>query len=312
MRVTPPHLVAALGYAEQGWAVLPLHAPERGGCSCGHPCGSVGKHPRLAHGVKDASHDPTLIRAWWQQWPRANVGIATGAASGLVVLDVDPRHAGEDTLATLQRHYQPLLPTLTAATGGGGWHLFFQQPAKSLIRNTTALLGLPGVDVRGEGGYVVAAPSLHASGASYRWVDAQIPVAPLPSWLKPLLLPHEPTPQARPLPCPGSPSEAGRYWLARALEHASPGQRNVVGFWLSCQLRDADLRLGEAEEVLRTYAAQAPPGDHPYRVREALASLHSAYQHAARLPTRHLLFDEDACSLPRERAMRYTRKRQFL
>jgi hypothetical protein len=176
MRVTPPCLEAALAYAAQGWAVLPLHTPQKGGCSCGHPCGSVGKHPLTAHGVKDASTEPARIRSWWQRWPQANVGIATGAASGLVVLDVDVRHAGEWSLGLLQQQqHAPLPPTLTAATGGGGWHLFFRLPPDGLVRNATALLGLPGLDVRGEGGYVVAAPSQHACGACYRWLDAQTP-----------------------------------------------------------------------------------------------------------------------------------------
>jgi hypothetical protein len=114
-------------------------------------------------------------------------------------------------------------------------------------------------------------------------------VAPLPSWLKSLLLPHEPAPPFRSLPCPSSPSEAGAFWLMRALEHASPGQRNVVGFWLSCQLRDAGLAEVEAEEVVRSYAAQAPPGEHAYTEHEALGSLHSAYQQPRRDPARRKL-----------------------
>jgi hypothetical protein len=289
MRVTASCLDAALAYAERGWAVLPLHSPRGAGCSCSQRCGSVGKHPRLAHGVKEASTDAALLRAWWQRWPGANVGMATGVASGLVVLDVDARHAGNASLARLQHQYQPLPPTLTAATGGGGWHLFFRLPPGSLVRNATALLGLPGLDVRGDGGYVVAAPSRHASGMWYRWVEAQAPLALLPTWLTPLLLPLQPTLQDHPLSGPGAPREAGRYWLLRALERAAPGQRNATGFWLACQLRDADLDLGEAEAVLRAYAAQASPGDHPYRVREALASLHSAYQQPRRAATRRTL-----------------------
>ena len=72
---------------------MPMHTPENGGCSCSaDDCGSAGKHPSTSHGVNDATMDSDLIRGWWQRWPRANVGFATGAASGLVVLDVDPRN----------------------------------------------------------------------------------------------------------------------------------------------------------------------------------------------------------------------------
>src|SRR6266700_2778202 len=79
-------LDAALTYAQKhGWAVLPIHTPRGGQCSCGNPtCTSVGKHPRTPHGVKDATTDEATIRDWWTRWPDANIGIATGADSGLV------------------------------------------------------------------------------------------------------------------------------------------------------------------------------------------------------------------------------------
>ena len=88
-------LKAALDYAAMGWAVLPLHAVEKGRCTCGDAgCGSPGKHPRTNHGLKDATSDPDTIRAWWAAWPDSNVGVRTGEESGIVVLDVDPRHGG--------------------------------------------------------------------------------------------------------------------------------------------------------------------------------------------------------------------------
>ena len=93
----PSTLEAALSYARKGWQVLPLHSirPD-GGCTCGNPgCGSPGKHPRTQHGVKDATTDEKLIRTWWSRWPDANVGVATGPASGIWwSFDVDPRHDG--------------------------------------------------------------------------------------------------------------------------------------------------------------------------------------------------------------------------
>src|SRR5262245_17069661 len=88
-------LTTALSYAARGWPVLACHSVQDGRCSCGNTaCEHAGKHPRTAHGVKDATTDPATITAWWQQWPDANVAIATGAVSGLVIIDVDPRSGG--------------------------------------------------------------------------------------------------------------------------------------------------------------------------------------------------------------------------
>ena len=83
-------LQAALDYAQDGWAVLPLQSVAQGTCSCGKDdCSSPGKHPRTAHGVKDSTTDVSIIRQWWAKWPDANIGLATGKVSGRVVLDVD-------------------------------------------------------------------------------------------------------------------------------------------------------------------------------------------------------------------------------
>jgi len=87
---SPDLLRAALDYVERGWFVVPLHSPAKGGCSCGRSdCASPGKHPRTAHGLKDASREPAKVREWWQRWPDANIGVLTGPESGIIVLDVD-------------------------------------------------------------------------------------------------------------------------------------------------------------------------------------------------------------------------------
>src|SRR5207245_1320032 len=110
------------------------------------------------------------IRGWWDRWPWANIGVAAGARSGLVVIDVEPAHGGNESLDHLQSLMGSLPVTLTASTGGGGWHLFFTHPGRGIeLRNTAGRLPgitdpLPGVDLRGDGGYVVAAPSRHRSG----------------------------------------------------------------------------------------------------------------------------------------------------
>jgi nicotinamidase-related amidase len=173
---------AALEYAEHGWLVIPLHSPTQHGCSCGRAeCESPAKHPRTAHGLKDASRDPAMIREWWSLWPDANIGIVTGPESGILVLDVDGKQ-GEESLIELERRYSPLPDTYTVRTGGGGLHLYFLWPKGADVRNSQSKFAL-GLDIRGQGGYVVAPPSLHSSGASYEINESAILPAPCPEWL---------------------------------------------------------------------------------------------------------------------------------
>jgi hypothetical protein len=183
-------LDAALAYAARGWPVLPLQTPVKTGCSCGHAdCTSIGKHPRyheedLAHGLKDATTDPDLIHRWWTRWPHANIGIVTGQASGLVVIDIDPRHGGHLTLEDLEAEHGKFPETVESQTGGGGRHLFYQHPGRALRCGTEALG--PGVDIKADGGYIVAPSSRHASGQRYEWEVSSHPddvaLAPLPAW----------------------------------------------------------------------------------------------------------------------------------
>ncbi len=177
-------LEAALTYAQQGWWVLPIHHPYGlGGCSCGRPdCKTPGKHPRLFHGIYESSTDPATIRDWWRRWPRANVGIATGQVSGFDVLDVDPRNGGDETLRELIAENAPLPETVEQITGSGGRHVLFAAAGLPLA----ASVGV-GLDIRSDGGLIVAPPSLHASGQRYEW-DAlsdpsSVPLAAWPDWL---------------------------------------------------------------------------------------------------------------------------------
>lgn len=124
-----------------------------------------------------------LVTSWWTRWPAANVGVVTGAVSGVVVLDVDPRNGGEGTLSAVGHRYGPLPETWVVRTGGGGRHHWFT-PADRVVPTTT--LG-PGLDLKGEGGLVVVPPSRHASGKVYEWVPGRSPdemeAAPIPEWL---------------------------------------------------------------------------------------------------------------------------------
>lgn len=175
--------LSALSYAKRGWPVLPVHNPGSAGCSCGNPaCKKVAKHPRTQNGLKNAATDPITIHDWWRRWPSANVGIRTGAPSRLVVLDLDPRHGGDVSLADLASKHGKLPFTPKAVTGGGGYHFFFCHPGVAIKSRASIAAGL---DIRADGGFIVAPPSKHASGSTYQWAtppDA-VPLAVLPEWL---------------------------------------------------------------------------------------------------------------------------------
>lgn len=182
-------------YIRQGWAVLPLWGMTGYLCQCGSPgCKSPGKHPipRLVpNGLKQATQDQDTFRQWANAFPDMNIGIVTGTISGIVVLDID---SGPDTtedndgfipFAELQQKHGNVDDTIAVQTGGGGLHLYFRHPGEA-VRNSAGTLG-KGLDVRGDGGYVVAPPSIHANGARYVWDADGHPrkrkPAPLPWWI---------------------------------------------------------------------------------------------------------------------------------
>src|SRR5215208_1264108 len=155
----PALLDAALWYAGLGIPVFPLHwVDDQGRCSCGKECGSAGKHPLIPIGHLGATTDAGQIRRWWSRWPHANIGIPTGERSRLLVLDVDVKNDGFTSLNALEEEHGRFPKTLTVRTGGGGMHAYLRYPAHCEIRNSAGRIGL-GLDVRGEGGYIVAPPS---------------------------------------------------------------------------------------------------------------------------------------------------------
>ena len=171
-----------LGY---GFSIVPVHQPISGGCSClRKDCSSVAKHPIPSRWQEVTSKQPEAIKAWWKAFRSPNAGVVTGKASGVVVLDIDPRHGGEDTLDNLQVKNGKLPDTATVQTGSGGYHYYFRDPGG--LKNATNVGG-QGVDFRGDNGFVVSPLSKHACGGTYDWYDEQTPdsvgFADLPRWL---------------------------------------------------------------------------------------------------------------------------------
>jgi hypothetical protein len=206
-------LDAALAFARRGHAVLPLTWPiEVNGrlvCSCRRAadCTAAAKHPygRLApNGLLSAATDEAVIRKWFADTPAVNLGVVTDK---LIVLDIDPRHDGDSSLAAVEREYV-FPPTWRVMTGGGGEHVIFKCPDGAAIGSSSAssnpLLGA-GIDIRARGGYIVAPPSRHLAGRAYAWsVDhhpADIELAEAPAWLIEKLVPA-PSRQAEALPQP--------------------------------------------------------------------------------------------------------------
>jgi hypothetical protein len=200
---SPSSLSAALQFARYHWSVIPMRARD--------------KRPLikwLEYQQRLATEDE--INEWYQLWPSANVGIVTGAISGLVVLDIDPRHGGEQSLAQWEKIFDPLPVTLEARTGGGGRHVYFKHPG-GVIHNRAGIAS--GIDLRGDGGCVVAPPSIHSSGKAYTWLSGHEPgkvaLAELPGWLLKLVRSDDKVP-----------GHGLGHWRQLVTEGVAEGERN--------------------------------------------------------------------------------------
>lgn len=172
-------LEAALAYAAMGFKVFPVHGIINGKCTCGYPgckAPNSGKHPATQNGLKAATDNSDTIRSWFEKtnW---NVAIATGAGSKIWVLDIDGAQ-GEESLNNLEK-INGKLPLTMESTTGRGRHLIFKHTGEE-IRNSASKIGLK-IDARGDGGYIVAPPSRHYSGAVYTMGGGALEYAP--DWL---------------------------------------------------------------------------------------------------------------------------------
>jgi len=261
---------AAADYAQQGLSVFPLHHVATSACSCGKSgCTSPAKHPRTKKGLKNATVEQGKIDWWWRRWQLANIGIRTGAVSGIVVIDIDPRHGGNKSLDALTAEYGQLPVTVESKTGDGT-HFAFQHPGVK-IRNRTNFR--PGIDVRGDGGYIVAPPSMHINGRRYAWVSGQAPgevdLAPLPEWLLELLVSPVSVGETERTTATAADEntallDAAARYVAKA-DAVAEGQRNNMAFNLAGHLAafqtESGLRLHESQIVglLRQWNQQNDP-----------------------------------------------------
>jgi hypothetical protein len=195
---------AALGYAAVDYEVFPLRGKlPHGNCpECTPRSRRYREHAavdcqhELCHGLYAATTDPERVGRWWDRWP--GDGIGARVPRSLIVLDVDPRHGGDARLAELEAGFERLPPTRVSYSGrgDGGCHLWFLHPGgKPTIRALREVLGRGpeelGLDLKGHEGYVVLPPSRHPdTGQPYRWAEPLLDPAPMPGWLRRLLLPE--------------------------------------------------------------------------------------------------------------------------
>lgn len=162
---------AAVRYAETGWPVFPCHP--------------TGHQPLVNKGFYAATTDVDTVRGWWSRWPDAAIALRTGEDAGVFVVDVDPRHGGDIFLAELEAEHGALPDTVECQTGGGGRHIYLNWPGQHVKCSTGQIA--TGIDIKGDGGYVILPPSDHKSGNTYNWLfehePEACPITDAPAWL---------------------------------------------------------------------------------------------------------------------------------
>jgi len=232
-------VTAAMALANRGLAVFPVDP--------------MTKAPKTRHGYKDATRSEASIIQLWRKWPSAGIGVATGEPSGIVVLDIDPRNGGEDGFSDLAGRLGAPGATVRVITPSGGWHAWYRAPSVPVTCSAGKLA--PGVDVRGDGGYVVAPPTTRPDGTGWRWAGGS-PLAELqPEWLDALTAQNAAAP-ARPVAGPGS-------YVAMLAAGIPSGQRNqaltsLIGHLLA---HDVDVHLAAHILHLLNRSACHPPLD---------------------------------------------------
>ena len=303
----PSLLHSALDFAKRGLRVVPLHHIKAdGNCSCQDAACSKrkGKHPRRTKWQKRATTDADRIQRDWKTWPEANLGIATG--QGLIVIDIDG-DAGAQQFSGIVKG-QSIPPTVEVITGSGGRHLYFKYPSELTARNKKLDKN---IDVRGDGGQVVAPPSRHASGQNYKFLrHPREGIAELPIWLFQLLRKngnldeHPQESHGGPSSVQGKSAEAQRPGLVQnakeAKEDAFPASTLGEGSlkWLLAEMIDRYPILDQGQRndrMHRAVAALANKGLNPSEIGEVMNGWLQHFQSNYSTPYEEAISSLHAC-----------------
>ena len=210
-----------MAYINRGWAVIPVNSIKNGKCTCGKAdCASPGKHPKISNWQHEASIDPEQIKKWFSN-NDTNIGILTGQQSNLIVLDIDNKNENIGD-ASFDELFPDGIDTVEAITGNGR-HLYFKYSAGKEIGNSIGLM--PGLDLKGNGGFVVAPPSVHSSGRQYAFeassLPANTPLAELPNEILEKIKRNSATPRN----------------VSKPNEKVGEGQRNDYLFSQACSMQ---------------------------------------------------------------------------
>ena len=249
---------AAIWYAQRGLYVLPVSREKR---------------PLITGGVHSASIDPKVISQWFAQWPDANVAVAAGPHSGILVIDVDPRNGGFDTIANVEFDHEPLITT-KAITGSGGEHYVYRWPCIPAGHELRGKLG-DGVDILGAGKYFLVWPSASHAGP-YRWVGRRPfeTMADVPQWLLPKILrPITPVPMRDPIVTPTvDVVERARRYL-EATPPAVSGRNGSTHTFVVCQRLVHGFGLDEltAYQLVTAWNTRCIPPWSPHALRRKIS-----------------------------------------
>ncbi len=279
LQIDRPVLDAALAYARRGWHVIPVGAgPDR-------------KLPFIKNWTHEASVDEGRIASWWQQYPNANVGIATGPKSGFWVVDVDMKN-GIDGWKSLMAQFGDgfefdFKNHLVGQTATGGFHFLFPWDPTLPVRNGQAVL--PGVDIRGDGGQIVVPPSTRLVAgrqAAYRWNDADLPLSPIAPWARALVTSS-----------PGWGTSGKSVDVAAVMSGLKEGSRDTELWRYACHLAHRRVPMSLAVAFMSVAAERCVP---PFDPRIARDKVIRAYGDVASPE----VFQESIASIEREIQLR--------